>query len=376
MAQVYDVYFATNRDFNGSLTEPEFGERFNADGPQYFRVGRAKVERKGGDDYKYKSAQVEAEEPNENTLGSRSMFDDLRKTLQTTKQDVILFIHGFANTFENSIERAAQLHHEYRITPQPDPSGGTRDPYLPVVFVFSWPSNGRVFPRYEYQSDRDDAQASGVAIARALLRLLQYLKELRDEEKQRRQEKGLRTNEFLPDDERLTCGQRIHLVAHSMGNWALRHAVNRLAQELQMQPLPRVFEHALLMAADEDDDTFEYPLKLGLLPGLAKFAHVYHSRSDLILDVSDLTKGNPNRLGEMGPRNMDPISDRVYAIDCADVDRTEAGHGNHQYYRLREEVIEDVRQVLSGKSFNTIEGRVRTARSRSYRILAHDERSG
>src|SRR5512147_2906588 len=112
MAQVYDVYFATNRDFNGSLTEPEFGERFNADGPQYFRVGRAKVERKGGDDYKYKSAQVEAEEPNENTLGSRSMFDDLRKTLQTTKQDVILFIHGFANTFENSIERAAQLHHE------------------------------------------------------------------------------------------------------------------------------------------------------------------------------------------------------------------------------------------------------------------------
>ena len=100
-------------------------------------------------------------------------------------------------------------------------------------------------------------------------------------------------NEILPDTDQLICNQRIHLVAHSMGVWALHHAVSRLAGELQMEPLPRIFEHVLLMAADEDDDTFEHPLKLGLLPGMAKFVHVYHSRSDRILDVSDLTKGNP-----------------------------------------------------------------------------------
>jgi esterase/lipase superfamily enzyme len=161
-----------------------------------------------------------------------------------------------------------------------------------------------------------------------------------------------------------------------MGAWALRHAVNRLAEEVQMRPMPRMFEHVLLMAADADDDAFEHSLKLGLLPGMAKFVHVYHSRSDLILDVSDLTKGNPDRLGEMGPRNMDTISDRVYAIDCAQVDNTAAGHGNHQYYRLREEVIEDVRQVLSGKPFDAIEGRVRTARSRSFRIVPRTEHGG
>jgi esterase/lipase superfamily enzyme len=107
---------------------------------------------------------------------------------------------------------------------------------------------------------------------------------------------------------------------------------------------------------------------------MAKFVHVYHSRSDRVLDVSDLTKGNPNRLGEVGPRNMEAISDRIYAIDCAAVDFTRPGHGNHQYYRLRDEVIEDVRQVLSGKPFDAIDGRVRTARSRSYRILAHADR--
>lgn len=376
MAKTYDIYFATNRDFNGSLNQPEFGERFNAAGPQYFRVGRGRVERKGGDEYRYKSGQVEAEELENNVVGSRALFEDLRQILLAKKQDIVLFIHGFANTFENSMERGAQLHHEYAITPQPDPSAEPCDPYLPVVFVFSWPSNGRVFPKYEYQSDRDDAQASGVAMARALLRLLQYLKDLKDEDQQRRRERQLRSNEILPDDERLMCGQRIHLVAHSMGNWALRHAINRFAEEVQMQPLPRIFEHVLLMAADEDDDTFESTLKLGLLPGMAKFVHVYHSRSDLILDVSDATKGNPNRLGEAGPRKMDTISDRVYAIDCAEVDHTEAGHGNHQYYRLREEVIKDVRQVLSGRPFDAIDGRVRAARSRSYRILAQSERDG
>lgn len=374
MARTYDVYFATNRDFNGDLNQPEFGERFNAAGPQYFRVGRARIERRGRDSYRYKSGQVEPEELGNNVIGSRKLFEDIRRIVVEKKQDILLYIHGFANTFESSLERAAQLHHEYMISPPASPSGEACEPYLPVVFAFSWPSNGRVFPKYEYQSDRDDAQASGVAIARALVRLLQYLKQLKDEEQQLRRERALHPRDVLPDDDRLVCGQRIHLVAHSMGNWALRHTINRFAEEVQMQPLPRIFEHVL--AADEDDDTFEHSLKLGLLPGMAKFVHVYHSRSDLVLDVSDVTKGNPNRLGEAGPGTMETISDRVYAIDCAGVDHTEAGHGNHQYYRLREEVIADVRQVLSGAPFDAIDGRVRTTRSRSFRILTRRQAEG
>ncbi|MBK8909615.1 MAG: alpha/beta hydrolase [Rhodospirillales bacterium] len=369
MATTADVYFASNRNFNGSLTEPEFGERFNEAGPQYYRVGKASVERRGRDDYAFLNARVEAEALDQNVRGSQSLFEDVRHTLRSSDRDIVLFLHGFANTFESGMERAAQLHAEYQITRHPGSSDPTRESYRPPVFAFSWPSNGRVFPRYEYQSDRDDAQASGVAVARALLRLLKYLTSLRDEERVRRRAMNLQPGEPLPDGERLLCEQRIHLVAHSMGNWTLRFALNRLFEELRMQPLPRIFEHVLLMAADEDDDAFEEKLKLGLLPGLAKFVHVYHSRSDRILDVSDLTKGNPNRLGEVGPRNMEAISDRVYAIDCSDVDFTEVGHGNHQYYRLREEVIADVRQVLSDKPFDAIAGRVRTSRSRSYRIL-------
>jgi hypothetical protein len=69
MAKTYDVYFATNRDFNGNLNQPEFGERFNAAGPQYFRVGRARIERTGRDSYRYKSGEVEREELDNNVVG-------------------------------------------------------------------------------------------------------------------------------------------------------------------------------------------------------------------------------------------------------------------------------------------------------------------
>ena len=45
----------------------------------------------------------------------------------------------------------------------------------PLVFVFSWPSNGRAFPAAEYFSDRDDAQMSGIAMARALVALIDFM---------------------------------------------------------------------------------------------------------------------------------------------------------------------------------------------------------
>ena len=45
-----DVYFATNRDVVNETPEAaELGNRFNADGPQFFRVGRAEVEQTGAD---------------------------------------------------------------------------------------------------------------------------------------------------------------------------------------------------------------------------------------------------------------------------------------------------------------------------------------
>ena len=255
--------------------------------------------------------------------GSAKLFQDLRAQMQETQRDVLVYIHGFANSFENSIGRAAQLKELYTITPFKDGKAGKA--YEPYVFAFSWPSDGNVEPPWKYASDREDAALSGLAMARALRRFVDFL------------------NAGEP------CRQRLHLVTHSMGNWALRHAVLGLRSLMDEGRLPKIFENAFMMAADEDEDCFELAEKLGALPQLANSIHVYHSRDDLALQVSDKTKGNIDRLGTDGPRTFSGISTRITAVDCAEVNGTSLAHGNHQYYRLRPEVLADVRHVLSGR---------------------------
>jgi esterase/lipase superfamily enzyme len=134
-----------------------------------------------------------------------------------------------------------------------------------------------------------------------------------------------------------------------MGNWALRHAVQGLIALQAQARLPTIFTNAFLVGADEDEDTFEHGTKLGRLTELARSIHVYHSRGDKALIISDTTKFNPDRLGSGGPRTFSGLSTRIVAIDCSEVDFTELAHINHQYYRLRPEIFADIRAVLSGR---------------------------
>lgn len=324
------VYFATNRDLLDEK-KGEFGERFNELGAQFYRVGVAELEVRSNDmddGYKIKKVTVEPEDEegdktgNDDARGSTRLFDELRESMEEEKRDIIVYIHGFANTFESSLQRAAQIKQNYLIEPRD--GAGSAAPYEPHLFLFSWPTNGRITPPWEYHSDRDDAVLSGAAIARVLKRLL----------------------DFLEKPER--CEQHIHLVAHSMGNWALRHGLMEIKSLNDSARLSKIFEHVFLMAADEDDDALEFKHKLALLNELARAIHVYHSPDDRVLIVSDATKFNPDRLGADGPKTFSGLSSRVTAIDCSKVDETEFFHLRHQYYRLRKEVIADVRSVLAG----------------------------
>ncbi|MGF1474558.1 MAG: alpha/beta hydrolase [Geminicoccaceae bacterium] len=346
---MFTVYFATNRDITIRRNKPQYGIRFNDMGPEMFRVGKAQVKKNEDGTYQLVKSELmpedlEAANVENHTFGSPVIFEELRAQMQDQCLDVITLITGFASTFESTLERAAELHDKYRV---PDP----RNPEIkrnPYVFVFSWPSDGETFPRRRYFSDRTDAQNSGHAMARAIKALLDFLDSL---------------------DEAKRCQQRIHLVAHSMGNWALRHAVLALSQLHDRPRLPRIFDHAFLMAADEDDDCFESDLKLGLLPQLARSVHVYHSENDIALRISDVTKANPQRLGAAGPRVKNGLNARIFCVDCAQVDDTGTADGRHQYYRKRVEVVDDVVQVLAGTPLDDIKGRVVVEPARSFRIV-------
>ena len=359
MGDQFEIYFATNRRMDGSLDDPSFGERCHKDGPNFYRVGIATVEKKSNDldeGYKVKKAIVkgegaeiqneEEEIPEEKKRGSDELFEDISRAIAHDQCDALVYIHGFANTFESSISRAAQLREHYRI-------GHGSNAKHPLVFAFCWPSNGEVFPPWEYSSDRSDAREAGPAMARTLLRFSDYVRRNGD-----------------------PCEQRIHLVAHSMGNWALRHAVQALATMNLGNRLEPIFDNALLMAADEDDDAFEMDHKLKPLVRLARRIHVYHSADDLSLVISDTTKFNPDRLGYDGPRDVSKINKRIVSVDCEHVDDTEFAHVNHQYYRRRQEVIADVRHVLAGERPGSIPGRDEIRAGRHYRIRpAKDKRA-
>jgi len=363
------IYFATNRNVKReSQTNATFGDRFQPDGPQFFRVGRCEVASKYGrkptddDAFEVVGVNLYPEKPTPRSrprARSGDLFDELREQLRDEQRDVLIYLHGFANTFENSIERAAALQQLYNQRGDGGPD--------PVVFAFAWPANGRSFPATEYFSDRDDAMMSGLAMARALMALLRFMEDALADD--RAAIRAARERDEVPSPDTLKrCQGRLHLIAHSMGNWALRHAVLKIRDALRTRPLPRLFKNALLVAADEDADALGHEHKLGLLFELCQNIHVYHSTDDQALQISDATKGNPDRLGTDGPKDLPTLPSRVFAIDCSAVDETILEHGRHQYYRVRSEVIGDIKQVLAGVPAERVAGREPIIPGRSWRI--------
>ena len=176
-----------------------------------------------------------------------------------------------------------------------------------------------------------------------------------------------RDGEVADPADLVQCTRRLHLLAHSMGNWALRHAVRKFI-ELNNGKTPRIFDSAFLMAPDEDNDTLQLDLKLKPLDSLANRIFVYHATNDVALTISDVTKGMPDRLGSDGPQNLDQVSARVMALDCTSVSKTSLTHGRHQYYRLRDEVIRDVQETLADVPQDGRDTRIATRPGRTWRI--------
>jgi esterase/lipase superfamily enzyme len=326
------VHFATNRNPIG----PEnaitgFGPKLNAKSPIWLRYGSADM-RKVKDGFAVDAVRVEPEQiPLGDTTkpvirGSDTLFEGLKQRLIANKADLLLFIHGFACSFENSLSDAADLKTRWSTKAIPLEIG-----------AFSWPSNGELTPWLDYARDRDDARSSAKAVARSLLRLLDFLQEM---------------------DRKEWCGRNIHLVAHSMGNYVLRNALQAMLSDLGARPLPRIFRNIFLMAPDEDDDAFERDDKLARLPELADSVSVYFARDDRALLISHGTKANPNRLGSTGPRTLTSLPHKVVLVDCSDVSSTDdIADARHQYYRKRAEVISDARYVISGLLPERIPGR-------------------
>jgi esterase/lipase superfamily enzyme len=323
-----DVYFGTNRGPSPVKKPTRFGKHFGEDGLSNLRFGKATVRgskvsiRVNGEALKRLSG-TNLTNPASSKFGSATMFEQLRACMQGDGCDTIVYIHGYNVSFKEAVKSAARVGKNFAHLNE---GRGVN------MVLFSWPSDGSMLPWVAYSSDRRDASASAPAFARGLLKLHDFMRELTTS---------------------AACHQSVHLIAHSMGNYVLRHAL----QEVQRQSpvgIPRMFDQIFLMAPDEDDDAFEHEHKLKLLPRLGRRVNVYFNRGDTAMAISDVTKGNPDRLGDDGPRAPFQVPAKVTQVDCSDVVR---GVVEHSYFVDEPRVVQDMAQVLSGSDPMQIEGR-------------------
>ncbi len=251
--------------------------------------------------------------------GSLGMFADLQKEMED-KTDVLIYIHGFNVSWAEAVGSALALQTMLQRAPTAD--AGQK---LTVV-LFTWPSDGLALPWVSYKSDRSEATGSGAAVGRAFLKMRDFLADLRDRAKKGGQQ---------------LCGQDIHLLCHSMGNYLLQSALARIFDFTPGNTQPRLFEQVFLCAPDVDDNALEAGQPLAQVDQIARGVTIYHNRNDKAMVISDYTKGNPERLGGTGAAHPAQLHNKVQQVDC-----TAAAHGRgiaeHSYY-LDGNVSADIR---------------------------------
>jgi len=340
------IYFVTNRNVISETAAPWFGTE-QSKSVSNLRIGYATIDLEQSPP-KLGEVFVSPENGQDSdgtASGVRvapqfSLFGEIQGKMKTDTPDTILFIHGFDYKFDEALVGLGLLKQRLNL-------GG----FGPAnMVVFTWPSDGEMIPYISYASDRRDAKDSGEAGGRALLQLTSFL------------------NKLTVND---ICRGRIHIVAHSMGNYVLRNALQALVKQLPATP-PTLFEQILLIAADEDYDALELDFKLSPLAHLTKRIHVYYNACDLALDISNYTKGNPRRLGSRGPRNSSAIADSMILVDASTIARGGLDDlSYHHYYLISPEMAPDMAQSLKGIAEDKIAGRTALpGRSGSFRLKA------
>jgi esterase/lipase superfamily enzyme len=192
--------------------------------------------------------------------------------LSNPGRNLLVFIHGFDNSFENAITRAAFNREWFAKSGVPDADT--------TVVAFSWPSLGELIsfplPWDDYNKDQTMAGQSGLHTMSFFANLQPIITKAR------------------------AAGNRVFLLAHSMGNFALQAAVESWFSHGNGDAV--LFDEAILAAADERYDSFDFPMpgRLNCLYRLARHISIYFSGADQVLQLSEVINLGAERLGEDG----------------------------------------------------------------------------
>jgi len=210
----------------------------------------------------------------------------------------LVFVHGFNNTYEDSVFRLAQIVHD---------SGMKATPIL-----FTWPSRASLFG---YQYDKESTNYSRTAFEQAL-RILARDPAVKD----------------------------ITVLAHSMGTWLAMESLRQMGiRDGRVEPK---IHNVILASPDIDIDVFAKQFVEMGAPN-PKFT-IFVSQDDRALAASSLITGRISRLGAIDP-TAEPYRSKlekagITAIDLTKVKTDDSLH--HGKFAESPEIVQLIGQRL------------------------------
>lgn len=299
----YDVFYGTNRKKDANVN---FGPKWD----QILNLGVCKVsiplKHKVGDLERpnFFKRLIFGENPEKyftileiTSLEKTNFISTLSEKLDSSsKKEAVLFIHGYNVSFEEGARRAAQLGYDLNC------EWG--------VFLYSWPSKGTVT---DYIADSNAVDAS-VKYFKEFLRILFSVQKI----------------------------EKLHIIAHSMGNILLTKTIIALTDEKEFPN--SIVKEIILAAPDINKEIFlnEIAPKIIIKDSKSPRFTLYASSKDKALIVSKKLS-DFQRIGEGGKSLI--VLKGIDSIDASKVDTNLLGHG---YFSEASSVIVDIYYTLQG----------------------------
>lgn len=317
---VYTVWFATDRKPTGQATKRGFSAERNIDTTYgHVNVFVPKAHRFGetGNNLAKRLLRGELHDDHlriqDTALLNRDPFyGEIRQAVKAAVDDgnesqALVFLHGFNVTFEEAAIRSAQVGFDLKV---PGPTA-----------FFSWPSAGSPLLS-DYRSDEQSIVASEQAIA-----------------------------DFLVEFSQRSGASNINLIAHSMGNRGLLHALQRIATNAQSRAQVK-FNQIFLAAPDVGRDEF---LKVAqVYSQFSKRTTLYTSNGDLPVHLSAVIHDGP-RAGYFKPYTVAPGIDTISVPDF-DIDML-----GHSYFAQADALLYDIRSLIIHSEAPKIRSRISPA---------------
>jgi esterase/lipase superfamily enzyme len=207
-------------------------------------------------------------------------------------KEAFVFVHGFNSSFEDAARRTAQLAYDL------DFDG--------VPIFYSWPSQASTT---SYMVDEAAVNVSGRRMA-----------------------------EFLETVVEQSGAQRVHLIAHSMGNRALIEALQTYLAKRAPEQRRKLFGQIVFTAPDVDREYFVDAVDA--LRTAAERVTLYASDNDIALKTSQKLHGAP-RAGLAGSSIVS-----LAGVDTIDMSGIEADLLGHSYFAVNSGAIYDLFRLL------------------------------